>query len=93
MEERKKLKGTTADGFNFEIDPVVANDMILLEELAEADKDTTKFPGVLKKMLGEDQKARLYEFLKTEEGIVPIDKCIQTFTEIMNIASEETKNS
>ena len=26
MEEKKKLKGTTADGFNFEIDPVVTND-------------------------------------------------------------------
>lgn len=91
--EKKLLTGTTSGGFQFEIDPRITNDMVLVEELAEADKDVTKFPGVLKKILGEEQKGRLYDFIKTEDGLVPVDKCVAIFTEIMDLASEETKNS
>ena len=87
------LTGKTKSGFEFEIDETVADDMELLEDIAEADKDTTHFPGVLTKILGEDQKKRLYDHLRNENGRVPIEATLSEFTEIMNLAGEKTKNS
>lgn len=87
------LKGTTASGFEFEIDEKMADDMELVEEIAEADKDVSKFPGVIRKMLGEEQKEKLYDHVRDKKtGRVPIKACVEIFVEIMNAASEETKN-
>lgn len=87
------LKGKTKSGFEFEIDEKMANDMELLEAIAEAEVETYKFPAVLKKILGDEQKSRFYDHLRTKKGNVPIDKAMKEFVEIMNEASEETKNS
>lgn len=87
------LKGTTKNGFKFEIDEAVADDMELLEDLAKADKDISLFPSVLEKVLGADQKARLYDSIRNDKGRVSTKAVVEAFTEIMNIAGEETKNS
>lgn len=87
------LKGKTTSGFKFQIDETVANDMELMEELAKANTDTTVFPSVLERILGADQKKALYDHLRTEDGRVPIDVCINEFAEIMTLAGEATKNS
>ena len=86
------LKGKTKSGFEFEIDEKVADDMELLEAIAEAETQTYKFPQVLKKILGEEQKQKLYDHLRTKKGNVPIEKAINEFIEIMNEAGKETKN-
>ena len=87
------LTGKTKSGFKFKIDETVADDMELLEDIAKADKDTSHFPEVLTKILGEDQKKSLYDHLRDESGRVPIEATINEFTEIMNLAGEKTKNS
>lgn len=87
------LKGETKSGFKFEIDESIADDLELLEDIAKADKDVSAFPGVLEKILGIDQKAALYEHLRGENGRVSTKAAVGEFTEIMNIAGEETKNS
>ena len=87
------LKGKTKSGFEFEIDEKVADDMELLEAIAEAEQETYKFPQVLTKVLGEEQKKRLYDHLRTKKGNVPIEKAMHAFVEIMNTAGEQTKNS
>lgn len=87
------LTGKTASGFKFKVDESVADDMELLEDIARADSDTTFFPKVLNKILGEEQKKALYDHLRDDSGRVPIKATIDEFTEIMNIASEKTKNS
>lgn len=87
------LKGKTKSGFKFEIDEMIADDLELLEEIAKADKDVTVFPDVLEKILGADQKKALYDHLRNEHGRVSIKAAVDEFTEIMNIAGEETKNS
>lgn len=87
------LKGKTKSGFKFEIDEMIADDLELLEEIAKADKDVTVFPDVLERILGADQKKALYDHLRNEHGRVSIKAAVDEFTEIMNIAGEETKNS
>lgn len=87
------LKGKTKSGFKFEIDEAIADDLELLEDIARADKDVSVFPSVLEKILGADQKKALYEHLRGENGRVSTRAAVDEFTEIMNIAGEETKNS
>ena len=87
------LKGKTKSGFKFEIDETIADDLELLEEIAKADKDVTVFPDVLERILGVDQKKALYDHLRNEHGRVSTKAAVDEFTEIMNIAGEETKNS
>lgn len=87
------LKGETKSGFKFKIDEAIADDLELLEDIAQADKDVSLFPGVLEKILGAKQKAALYEHLRGKNGRVSTKAAVAEFTEIMNLAGEETKNS
>ena len=87
------LKGKTTSGFSFEIDEAIADDLELLEDIARADKDVSVFPRVLEEILGADQKKALYEHLRGKNGRVSTKAAVDEFTEIMNIAGEETKNS
>lgn len=85
------IKGTTESGFGFEFDPKNVNDMEWLELAAEAEGDPTKYPKVIEMALGREQKKRLYDHIRTDSGRVPIDKAMEVFREIMDIAGE--KNS
>lgn len=87
------LKGKTKSGFEFEIDEKLADDMELLEAIAETAQNELALPALIKKLLGPEQKDRLYEHLRTKKGNVPIKKTMEEFEEIMNTASEKTKNS
>ena len=87
------LTGKTKSGFKFKIDEKIADDMELLEDIAKTDKDTSYFPTVLNKIFGEEQKKALYDHLRNKDGRVPIEATLTEFTEIMNLASEKTKNS
>jgi hypothetical protein len=87
------LKGTTESGFKFKIDERIADDLELLEDIARADKDVTVFPAVLERVLGEKQKAALYDHIRKEHGYVSTQATVDMFTEIMNLAGEATKNS
>lgn len=88
------LKGKTQSGFAFEIDPENVNDMEFLERLGTASDDISKMPAVMREILGERQKAAMYDHLRNEKGKVPIDKAMELFQEILTIANEatETKN-
>ncbi len=89
------VKGETKSGFKFEIDPDEVNDIEFLERLGEAGEDVSKMPRIMKEILGEDQRKRMYDHIRNEKGKVPIDAAMDIFTEILTIANEarETKNS
>lgn len=86
------VKGETKSGFKFKIDEAIADDMELIEDIAKADKDVSVFPAVLTKILGEKQKAALYNHLRDKNGRVSIKAAVEEFTEMMNVAGEELKN-
>jgi len=86
------IKGKTASGFKFEIEPADINDMEFLERLGIAfESDLTKVPGIMTEILGADQRARLYDHLRDERGKVPIEKAMEAFQEILTIANESTE--
>lgn len=89
------VKGETKNGFKFKIDPDEVNDIEFLERLGEAGEDVSKMPRIMKEILGEDQRKRMYDHIRNEKGKVPIDAAMDIFTEILTIANEarETKNS
>lgn len=85
------ITGKTSKGFEFVIDETKLNDMEYVDALAEAQENSIMFSKVLKLTLGEEQKKRLYDSVRTEDGRVPIEEIISAFDEIME-ASADTKN-
>lgn len=87
------LKGKTKSGFEFEIDKTRLDDMEFVEALADVEENFLKFPKVCEMLLGKEQKKKLYDHLRTEDGKVPVGLMNETITEIMILAGESTKNS
>ena len=74
----EKMHIQTSAGFEWDMDPAVMDDILVIEDLAALDQgDLLKVPEVLRRLLGEPGKRALYEHLKTEEGRVPIRQCLR----------------
>lgn len=63
-----KIKGTTTSGFSYEIEKDSLDDYELFELIASG--DFTVVPKVIERILGEEQKNRLLEHLRGENGRV-----------------------
>lgn len=87
------LKGKTESGFYFEIDETALDDMEFVEALADLEEDALKLPKVCNMLLGKEQKAKLYDHLRDENGKVPASAVSSAIVEIMLVAGESTKNS
>ena len=87
------IRGKTSTGFDFEIDEKRLDDMEFLDALSEVDENPLKFSKVVKIMLGEEQKKRLYDHLRADDGRVPVDAANAAIIEIMEYSKDETKNS
>lgn len=85
-------KGVTKSGFEFEIDEEEINDIEFIELIAAAEKDLAQFPAVLDRLLGEEQKKRLYDHVRDEKGHVPWQKVEAEVQEIEEIAGKDVKN-
>ena len=85
-------KGTTSTGFTFEINEAELDNMEFLDALSEATENVLQFSKVVKMLLGESQRKALYDHLRVEGGKVPIESVSSAVYEIMELASEETKN-
>ena len=84
-------KGILECGFNYEIDESVFEDMEFLDALTEMAENGLKFSTVVKMLFGENQRAKLYDHLKSR-GIRPtIDVVSDIVMEIMT-SSAEGKN-
>lgn len=82
--------GITRSGFAFKINDASLNDFELVEMLADLDTNPLLLPKVVSKLLGADQKKRLYDHVRTEDGIVPANVITD---EIMDIfSSKNAKN-
>lgn len=68
-------KGKTESGFTFIVDDSVFDDMELLEMLVDIDKgNSAALPGVIAHILGDEQKKKLYEHCRGEDGRVPVSR-------------------
>ena len=85
------LKGKTGSGFEFEVADAAMNNYELVEVLAEVDTNPLLLPRLVKMLLGEDQKKRLMDHVRTDDGTVPIDAISAEIMEIFQ--SGKLKNS
>ena len=67
--EEKRVQGKTKSGFEFEMDETVLDDMRILDMIVEmSEGDIAKLSPLVKRILGEEQRERLYEHLEEKEG-------------------------
>lgn len=85
--------GKLSNGFEYQIDEAIFDDMNFLDALAEADEgDPLAASRVCNMLLGKTQKKELYKMLQNEEGRVPIEPALNCVKEIMEALGDETKN-
>lgn len=86
-------KGETSSGFKFEVNENVLDNMELVDALAEAQgENPAMISKVILLVLGKEQRGRLYEHLRNEDGVVPMTKASEELTEIFELMGQEGKN-
>lgn len=90
------LTGTTKSGFEYAIEDNRLDNMELLDAFTELSDDEAESALAVSKvcllMLGKQQRKRLYDHLRREDGTVPTKEVGETIMEIMQ-ASQAGKNS
>ena len=80
------MKGKTKSGFAYNLRDGYEDDMELLELLTEMDDgNAAVLPKVITRILGDDQKKKLYDHCRTDDGRVPMtavaDEIAQIFAQ------------
>ena len=84
--------GELSNGFKYEIDEGVFDDMKFLDALADADDGNPLAASrVCDMLLGKEQKRALYKMLE-KNGRVPIEATLGYVQEIMEQLGDDTKN-
>lgn len=89
------VKGKTRTGFKFTCDGRLMHNVEFLEEFAAVQKgDGLEVFDLIRRILGEDQKKALYDHIRDEEGIVPLEAMKEELSDIFDALAEaeETKN-
>ena len=88
------VSGTTSSGFAVKVDPEVIQDMEFIELAAEAQNNGLLLPKLIEMVLGEKQKAALYDHVRNKKGRVLVSAVSDEFEEILSIIREDkdTKN-
>lgn len=86
------VKGTTRTGFVFFVDSACLEDAEFLETFADVQsgKDGLKAFELIRKSLGDDQKAKLYDHVRTEDGRVPVTALTDEISDIFETLGRET---
>lgn len=86
-------KGKTTSGFKYEIDENVLDDMELIDAMAASQgEDPTQISVVVSKIFGEEQKKRLYDHIRTDDGRVPVTDVANIITEVIESLGDDGKN-
>ena len=86
-------KGKLANGFEYEVDEMVLDDMELLDAVAEAqDENPLKISQVITMVLGKEQKRHLYDHIRNENGRVPTAAAIDAIMELFEALGDDGKN-
>ena len=71
--KNKDIKGTTESGFEFTIKESTLNNFELLEIFAEVDENPLLLPKAINMLFDKEQKQRLFDHVRLEDGTVPVD--------------------
>ena len=86
------MKGKTSTGFEFDIEDERLDDMELVDIMAEIDENPLLMAKLCKMLLGDEQKKRLYDHLRNEEGRVPIEATTNAIQEIFKMCIRDSEN-
>ena len=84
----------TSSGFEIDIDPSRFDNAELLDALSDMNAgDALAVSRVLTFILGKEDKKRLYDHLREEDGRVPLEKLNREIQDILELAGDPGKNS
>lgn len=87
------IKGITKSGFEFEVNESIMNDMEVVDALVDIKNQDMEAVSVLVgKLFNREDKKRLYNHVRTEDGRAPIDAVMAEVNEIIQYNGEEGKN-
>lgn len=86
------MKGTLTNGFEYNIDEKYLDNMELVDALSEIEDNPLHISKVCTLLFGKDQKKKLYDHLRDEDGRVPVEAVTQAVVEIFNAQGEAEKN-
>lgn len=86
------IKGTLSSGFQYEIAEETLDNMELLDAIVDADDNTLGITKVVRLLLGDEQRRKLYDHLRTEKGNVPVAAVSDAVAEIFRGSGKEAKN-
>lgn len=81
----------TASGFEFEIEDGVLDNMELLDAIAELEENPLKLTKVVKLLLGEETKERLYDHVRNDKGRVPAEALSTEVVDIFKLLNDKVK--
>lgn len=85
---------TTKSGFKCKVDDTVLDDMELVDAMAASqEEDPLQITVVIKKILGEKTKAKLYDHVRAKDGRVPVEAATNEVVEIFEALGDDGKNS
>lgn len=86
------IEGKLKSGFEYKIEDYVLDNMELLDAIAEVDQNPMALPKVLKMLMGDEQRKKLYDHLRDpKNGNVPIVAVSDAVAEIFS-GSGQLKN-
>lgn len=88
------MQGTTKSGFKFEVNEEAVKSMEFIDLVAELDEKPMLIGKVVKFMLGDEQKEKLYKHVRGNKKYTPAKDVDKEVNEIFDIINEvpETKN-
>ena len=81
---------TTESGYTVSVDEEKLDDMRFVDALAELQDNGLALPRVMDMVFTEEDKQRLYDHVRTDDGRVPIEK---TTSELCEVVRALEKNS
>ena len=87
------IEGVTRSGFKFCVDENFANDMEIVDILADDSiDDSIRASRIVKKLLPGEQRTALYNHLR-KDGRVPVDAVVTAVQDIFAAMGNQGKNS
>lgn len=87
-------KITLSDGFEMELSEDAMDNMELVDALTEMknDNDTLAVSKITRLILGEENRRKLYDHIRLEDGRVPVKSLSKAVAEIIHAYGEKGKN-
>ena len=87
------MKGKLKNGFSFDVDENALDNMELIDAMAEAQEENpAMFSKAVLLLLGKDQRKKLYDHIRDDNGRVSVEAVANSFVEIFEALGEQGKN-